>query len=146
MEEKYKMMTGDERLLFKGKELPFTILNYWQLNLSVLLLNVTRGGFAEYLVLCALSKVMPDALTQVKNGMEEFDIDGPILELPGGKRRSRIEVKSTASVQLDTPDEKEPKPSFKSPLCFTGLSAFSRRISFLAAAAAAAADLIRASG
>ena len=51
---------------------------------------------------------MPDALTQVKNGMEEFDIDGPELELPGGKRRSRIEVKSTASVQLDTPDDKEP--------------------------------------
>ena len=103
------MYTGKEKLEFKGKELPFTIQNYWQINLSQLLLNVTRGGFAEYIVLCALSKVMGDALQQCKTGMEAWDIDGPEIILPGGTtRRSRIEVKSAASVQIDTPDEKEP--------------------------------------
>lgn len=108
MAEKYRMLTGEEQLQYKGYPLGFSILRYWQLNLSVLLLNVTRGGFAEYLVLCALSKVMPEALTQVKSGMEEFDVDGPQLSLPEGIRSSRIEVKSTASVQLNTPDDIEP--------------------------------------
>ena len=108
MEQKYKKLTGKERLVYKGKKLPFTILNYWQLNLSVLLLNMTRGGFAEYIVLCALKKAMPDALHQVKSGVEEYDIDGPEITIRGEKRPSRIEVKSAASVQLDTPDEKEP--------------------------------------
>lgn len=108
MSEKYKMLTGNERLKYNGIDLPFSILNYWQLNLSVLLLNVNRGGFAEYLVSCALSEVMEDALTQVKSGMEAWDIDGPKIMLPDGERHSRIEVKSTASVQINTPDDKEP--------------------------------------
>ena len=107
MAEKYKMLTGDERLEYKGKKLDFTILRYWQLNLSVLLLNMTRGGFAEYLVLCALSGVMDDALKQVKSGMEEFDIDGPMITIGGETRRSRIEVKSTAAVQLNSPENEE---------------------------------------
>ena len=107
MPEKYEMLTGDERLEYKGKKLDFTILRYWQLNLSVLLLNMTRGGFAEYLVLCALSEVMDDALEQVKSGIEEYDIDGPEISLKGETRRSRIEVKSTAAVQLGSPENEE---------------------------------------
>lgn len=107
MAETYKMLTGDEHLTFNGEELPFTIQRFWQLNLSVLLLNVTRGSFAEYLVLCALSKYMRGAMEQVKSGMEPWDIDGPELVLPGETRPSRIEVKSTASVQIDTPDKNE---------------------------------------
>ena len=102
------MYSGFEKLQYKGKETPFTVLNFWQVNLSEILLNVTRGSFAEYIVLCALSEVLDDALTQSKNGMEAWDIDGPELNLPNGKRRSRIEVKSAASVQYDTPDAKEP--------------------------------------
>ena len=97
----------------------FTIQKYWQLNLSVLLLNVIRGGFAEYLVLCALDKVMPDALSQVKSGMEECDIDGPEISLSGEKRRSRIEVKSTATVQLTSPDGVEIEPLPDSRLTFS---------------------------
>ncbi|MBQ7434173.1 MAG: hypothetical protein IJV51_00035 [Oscillospiraceae bacterium] len=108
MPKQFKMLTGSERLKYNGVDLPFSILNYWQLNLSVLLLNVNRGGFAEYLVSCALSEVMEDALIQVKTGMEAWDVDGPEIVLPDGIRSSRIEVKSTASVQIDTPDEKEP--------------------------------------
>lgn len=44
----------------------------------------------------------------MKNGVEAWDIDGPEIYTPDGLRMSRIEVKSAASVQIDTPDEKEP--------------------------------------
>lgn len=108
MKRKPIMLSGNEKLQYQGSELPFTVLNFWQVNLSELLLNVTRGSFAEYIVLCALSACMSDALSQSKTGMEAWDIDGPELDLPDGIRRSRIEVKSAASVQIDTPDEKEP--------------------------------------
>ncbi len=102
------MYTGEEKLLFNGNDLPYTVVNVWQVKLSQLLLNVTRGSFAEFLVLCALSEKMGDALQQCKTGMEAWDIDGPEIVLPNAVRRSRIEVKSAASVQIDTPDEKEP--------------------------------------
>ena len=102
------MYIGDEKLLFNGKKLPYSVIDYWRVNLSELLLNVTRGGFAEFLVLCALDDAGFNALTQSKTGMEAWDVDGPEITVNGFRRRSRIEVKSTASVQVDTPDEKEP--------------------------------------
>ena len=36
------MYSGAEHLEYKGKDLPYTMLQYWQTNLSTLLLNMTR--------------------------------------------------------------------------------------------------------
>ena len=100
--------TGKESLKLNGKPLPYTMLNFWQINLSEILLNMTRGSFAEFLVLCAMEENGIDAFSQEKNGTEPWDVDGPMISTPTGQRISRIEVKSAASVQIDTPDEKEP--------------------------------------
>ena len=40
-------LNPDEKLTVGDKELKYDILTYWQLNLSSLLLNMTRGGFAD---------------------------------------------------------------------------------------------------
>ena len=100
--------TGSEALMLNGNPLPYTMLDYWKLNLSDILLNMNRGGFAEFIVQSALTYRGANALSQEKNGTEPWDIDGPMIITPDGKRCSRIEVKSAASVQIDTPDEKEP--------------------------------------
>lgn len=101
---------GTEKLMLEGKELPYSMMDFWSITLSEILLNMTRGSFAEFLVRCALQEGKFDALgdTAVKTGVEPFDIEGPEIISPHGKRSSRIEVKSTASVQIDTPDDKEP--------------------------------------
>ncbi len=104
-------LNPDEKLTIGGKQLKYDILTYWQLNLSSLLLNMTRGGFAEYIVLCALDSVDPTGgyMDQVKYGTEPWDVDGPVIRLPGEEpRQSKIEVKSTASVQINTKEEMEP--------------------------------------
>ncbi len=97
---KYK---GNEALILNGKELPYTMLHYWQTNLSEILLNMTRGGFAEFIVQCAMHMGGFDAFKEVKNGMELYDLDGPII--PSQNRTSKIEVKSAAAVQIDTRED-----------------------------------------
>ena len=99
---------GTERLILGGQELPYTILDFWRLNLSQILLNMTRGAFAEFVVQAAMTEGGFDAMHQLKNGVEPWDIDGPEIFTKDGIRSSRIEVKSTASIQLNTPDYKEP--------------------------------------
>lgn len=103
-----KQYSGNEPLILSGKALPYTIKNFWQIELSYLILNMTRGSFAEFLVRCALKEGGFDTLSVVKAGVEPFDIVGPQIHTPTGSRPCRIEVKSAASVQRDTPDEKEP--------------------------------------
>jgi len=100
--------TGDEHLILNGNDLPYKMVDFWRINLSEILLNMTRGSFAEFLVICALEEHGFHALEQIKSGVEAWDIDGPDIKTPSGVRMSRIEVKSAASVQIDTPDEKEP--------------------------------------
>lgn len=108
--ESIKRYTGTERLELHGKKLPFSMLDFWSINLSAILLNMTRGSFAEFLVQCALAEQNEDALRSIpaKTGIEPYDIKGPFISTPQGKRACRIEVKSAASVQINTPDEKEP--------------------------------------
>ena len=103
-----ELYTGDETLVLNGRSLPYTMVDFWRSNLSLILLNMTRGSFAEFLVSSAMEEHGFHAQGQVMNGTEPWDIDGPEIQTPDGKRMSRIEVKSTASVQIDTPDEKEP--------------------------------------
>ena len=99
---------GNETLVSNGNPLPYKMIDYWRINLSTILLNMTRGSFAEFLVICAMEEHGFHALEQVKNGVEAWDIDGPNIKTPDGERMSRIEVKSAASVQINTPDDKEP--------------------------------------
>lgn len=102
------MFTGNERLILNGRELPYSMLDFWRVSLSEILFNMNRGSFAEFLVRCALMENGYDALSQYKTGVEAWDIDGPSIIGKDGNRRCRIEVKSTASVQYNTPDSKEP--------------------------------------
>lgn len=99
---------GNEQLILNGKELPHSMLEYWQVYYSDILLNLNRGVFAEYIVRCALKEGGFDALSETPTGMEAYDINGPMILTPQGLRPCRIEVKSAASIQRDTPDEKEP--------------------------------------
>lgn len=105
-----KRYKGTEKLVLNGEELPYSMTDFWSVNLSVILLNMTRGSFAEFLVRCALDENGIPALSDeaLQTGVDPYDIDGPMIDTPNGRRPARIEVKSTASVQIDTPDEKEP--------------------------------------
>ena len=102
------LFTGNEKLHLGNKDYPYTMLQFWQTSLSEILLNMTRGSFAEFLVKCALDEGGLKTLRQSKTGIEPYDIEGPMILSPEGERASRIEVKSAASIQIDTPDEKEP--------------------------------------
>lgn len=95
------MYSGYEHLLSDGIELPYSMIDFWKTNLSEILLNVTRGSFAEFVVQCALTDGGFDALHQEKTGMEAWDIDGPEIYAPD-LRPSRIEVKSCASLQYNS--------------------------------------------
>ena len=99
------LYTGEETLISEGNPLPYKMIDFWRINLSLILLNMTRGSFAEFLVICAMEEHGFPALKQVKDGTEPWDIDGPIIKTSEGTRQSRIEVKSTASVQIDTKEE-----------------------------------------
>lgn len=116
-----KRYRGSEKLILDGKELPYSMLDFWSAKFSAILLNMNRGSFAEFLVLCAMAEKGDQALwaETVKAGVEPYDIDGPDITTPHGTRKSRIEVKCTASVQLDTPDEKEPISLAPSRLTFS---------------------------
>ena len=99
----HKRFIGSEKLILDGKELPYSMVDFWSAKFSAILLNMNRGSFAEFLVLCAMAENGDHALwaETVKAGVEPYDIDGPEITTPHGKRKSRIEVKCAASVQLD---------------------------------------------
>lgn len=71
---------------------------------------MTRGTFAEFLVQCALHSGGFDALSQVTTGIEAYDFDGPDIFDGKGRRSSRIEVQSTTSLQLNSPETVEALP------------------------------------
>ena len=100
------MYTGNEKLEFKGNELPYTMLQFWQLSLSDVLFSMNRGTFAEYIVRCALAEGGFVPTDEANGSIRVWDITGP--EIPSTAAQARIEVKSAASIQSDTPDEKEP--------------------------------------
>ena len=102
---KIKLYSGNEKLEYNGIELPYSMLQFWQLSLSDILFNMNRGTFAEYIVRCALSEGGFDALNEENGTIRLWDITGP--DMPSEARPARIEVKSAASVQKKTPDEIE---------------------------------------
>lgn len=92
------MYNGDEKLINDGKYLPYTMLDFWKWAYSNLILNVSRGTLAEFIVKSALDYNGFSMNSETKTGFEPFDLEGPII--PSLNRPSRLEVKSAAYVQL----------------------------------------------
>ncbi len=88
------MYSGEEKLTFKGMDLPFTVRHFWQNYLSNFKYPMTRGSFAEYIVKCALNHGGVEVPTEVDVGFEAFDIIGPIIK--STNEHARIEVKSSS--------------------------------------------------
>ena len=95
--------SGDERLLINGQASSYSLLNFWQESMSDLILNVNRGTFAEWIVRCALRESGFNPPDQSNGSMRPYDITGPII--PSTGKPARIEIKSAASVQSNTPDD-----------------------------------------
>jgi hypothetical protein len=108
------MYTGNERLIIAGKELKYSMLNFWQTSYSDILLNMNRGTFAEFIVRCALNGKGLPTFDKTMTGVEPYDMEGPEIISKAGARPCRIEVKCSAYVQhwskprtyLDKPDSK----------------------------------------
>lgn len=58
------MYTGNEKFIFKDKDLGKTMLNFWSWAYSDLIRNVNRGAFAEFVVREAMN-------TQCRNAPPE---------------------------------------------------------------------------
>ncbi|MBN2095007.1 MAG: hypothetical protein JW727_03085 [Candidatus Aenigmarchaeota archaeon] len=77
--------SGTERFTFKGQELGFGLLEFWQWNSSDLVSNALRGQIAEFIVASALG-----VSGGVRGIWDSYDLDfGPL----------KIEVKSAAYIQ-----------------------------------------------
>lgn len=87
------MYTGNEKFMFKDKDLGKTMLNFWSWAYSDLIRNVNRGAFAEFVVREAMN-------TQCRNTPHRTDfrvsMDAYDLLSPDG---IRVEVKSSAYIQ-----------------------------------------------
>jgi hypothetical protein len=94
------MYNGDEKLINDGAYLPYTMLNFWQWCMSNVKFSMTRGTLAEFIVKCALDKGGYATRSEIGTGIEEYDLDGPII--PSTGKFSRIEVKSSAFLNSET--------------------------------------------
>jgi len=92
------MYNGNENLINDGEYLPYSMLDFWKWAYSNLILNVSRGTFAEFIVKSALELHGIAGNTEMKTGFDPYDLEGPIIE--STNQYSRIEVKSAAFVQL----------------------------------------------
>ena len=92
------MYNGNETLINNGEYLSYSMLDFWSWAYSNLLLNVSRGTFAEFIVKSALDKHGFTYNSEMKTGFEPYDLDGPVI--PALNRKAHVEVKSAAYVQL----------------------------------------------
>lgn len=79
--------TGEERLVYKGQPLKFSLHDFWRWSVSDIMSNATRGIFAEFIVATATNIEQ----TLVRDEWSAYD-----LETPDG---IKIEVKSGAYLQ-----------------------------------------------
>lgn len=79
--------TGNEHLTYNERSIGYSLLEFWQWGISDILSNVTRGRFAEFIVLTAVGINS----TKVRNEWDAFDIET--------ENGIRIEVKSAAYIQ-----------------------------------------------
>jgi hypothetical protein len=94
------MYNGDEKLINNGEYLPYTMLNFWQWCMSNIRFSLTRGTFAEFIVRCALDKGGIHTHPEMGTGIEEYDLDGPVI--PSTGHPARIEVKSASFLNSET--------------------------------------------
>lgn len=86
------MYTGNEKFIFKDKDLGKTMLNFWSWAYSDLIRNVNRGAFAEFVVREAMNTQCRNTpRTDFRVSMDAYD-----LLSPDG---IRVEVKSSAYIQ-----------------------------------------------
>ena len=86
------MYTGNEKFMFKDKDLGKTMLNFWSWAYSDLIRNVNRGAFAEFVVREAMNTQCRNTpRTDFRVSMDAYD-----LLSPDG---IRVEVKSSAYIQ-----------------------------------------------
>jgi len=78
--------TGQEPFVFEGKELPLSVLDFWQWSSSDLLGNAFRGILAEFIVASAF-----DHLDDLRIEWDEYDLCS--------KKGLKIEIKSSAYLQ-----------------------------------------------
>ena len=79
--------SGDERLTFNKKQLPFSLHDFWSWKMSDILSNTTRGIFAEFIVGTAINLDK----SAVRDEWGAYD-----LETPEG---IKLEIKSSAYLQ-----------------------------------------------
>ena len=84
---KPKIKTGKEKLKFKGKNLKFSMLDFWQWSASDILSNATRGIFAEFIVATAVGA----NLKEPREEWARYDVVS--------KDGIKIEVKTSAYLQ-----------------------------------------------
>lgn len=89
-DDQIKLLTGNERFSLHGKELDFSVLDFWRFEFSNLI--DILGYVAEFLVAKALWKEIPDNC----KGWTPFDIN---------YKNIRIEVKATSYYQAWREDE-----------------------------------------
>ena len=82
-----KPKTGQEKLIYNGKELNFSVVDFWSWSTSDILSNTIRGGFAEFIVATALNLDM----TVLRDEWSAFD-----LKTPEG---IKVEIKCSAYIQ-----------------------------------------------
>lgn len=92
------MYTGNENLSHDGKDLPITMLHFWQWAYSNIIHNMQRGTFAHFIVKCALDAGHIPTCQEIGTGLEPYDLEGP--PIPSTGNPARIEVKSAAFVQI----------------------------------------------
>ncbi len=98
--KEYNVFEPEDSLLLNGKATEYSMLNFWQLSLSDILLNLNRGTFAEFIVRCALQKNGFDSFAEDNGSLRLYDITGPCF--PATHRETHIEIKSAAYVQENT--------------------------------------------
>jgi hypothetical protein len=79
--------SGNEKLLFDGKELDVSVQDFWRWSSSDLLSNTARGVFAEFIV----SRAMNIPLDKGRAEWDPYDLLSP--------ENIKIEVKSSAYIQ-----------------------------------------------
>lgn len=81
------LKSGQESIFFNGRNLNYSLLDFWRWNVSDILSNATRGRFAEFIVATATNV----DITKLRDEWSSYD-----LETPDG---IKLEIKSSAYLQ-----------------------------------------------
>jgi hypothetical protein len=82
-----KVKHGNEKLIFSGKSIGKTLLDFWKWSVSDVVSNATRGRLAEFIVATALNV----DLSIVRDEWKSYDLDSP--------EGIKIEIKSASYLQ-----------------------------------------------